>query len=86
MLIKKVFLLATDFCFSRSNCFVNRNNSFSSSLFFGFSRLGIITADDVLHFYNMAFILRLDAPPATNPLFIGKTGPHVFHIKVGASR
>ena len=38
-----------------------------------------------LHFYDMAFILRSDALPATNPLFRGKTGPPVFHIKVGAS-
>ena len=39
-----------------------------------------------LHFYDMAFVLRSDALPATNPLFGGKTGPLVFHIKVGASR
>ena len=39
-----------------------------------------------LHFYDMAFVLRSDAFPATNPLFRGKTGPPVFHIKVGASR
>ena len=28
-----------------------------------------------LHFYDMAFVLRSDALPATNPLFGGKTGP-----------
>ena len=39
-----------------------------------------------LHFYDMAFVLRSDALPATNPLFRGKTGPSIFHIKVGASR
>ena len=38
-----------------------------------------------LHFYNMAFVLRLDALPDTNPLFGGKTGPPVYHIKVEAS-
>ena len=38
------------------------------------------------HFYNMAFVLRSDVLPATNPLFGGKTEPPVFHIKVGASR
>ena len=38
-----------------------------------------------LHFYDMAFVLRSDALPATNPLIRGKTGPPVFHIKVGAS-
>ena len=39
-----------------------------------------------LHFYNMAFVSRLDALPATKPLFQGKTGPPVCQIKVGASR
>ena len=39
-----------------------------------------------LHFYDMAFVLRSDALPATNPLFRGKTGPSVFHIKMEASR
>ena len=34
----------------------------------------------------MAFVLRSDALPATNPLFRGKTGPPVFHIKAGVSR
>ena len=34
----------------------------------------------------MAFVLRSDAFSATNPLFGGKTGPPVFHIKLGASR
>ena len=38
-----------------------------------------------VHFYYMAFVLRSDALPATNPLCGGKTGPPVFHIKVGAS-
>ena len=28
-----------------------------------------------LHFYDMAFVLRSDDLPATNPLFRGKTGP-----------
>ena len=56
------------------------------SFSFGFSRLAVATADN-LHFYNMAFLfLRSDALPATNPLFRGKTGPPVFHIKMGASR
>ena len=31
----------------------------------------------------MAFVLRSDALPATNPLFRVKTGPPVFHIKAG---
>ena len=31
----------------------------------------------------MAFVLRSDALPATNPLFGGKTGLPVFHIKMG---
>ena len=39
-----------------------------------------------LHFYYMAFVLRSDALPATKPLFGGKTGPPVFHIKAGAFR
>ena len=39
-----------------------------------------------LHFFDMAFVLQSDALPATNPLFRGKAGPPVFHIKVGASR
>ena len=39
-----------------------------------------------LHFYDMAFVLQSDTLPAINPLFRGKTGPPVFHIKVGASR
>ena len=38
-----------------------------------------------LHFCNMAFILWLDTLSATYPFFGGKTGPPVFHIKVGAS-
>ena len=38
-----------------------------------------------LHFYDIAFVLRSDALPATNPLFRGKTGPPVCHIKVEAS-
>ena len=38
-----------------------------------------------LHFYDMAFVLRSDALPATNPLFRWKTGPPDFHINVGAS-
>ena len=50
-----------------------------------FIQLGVATAV-ILHFYNMAFLFLLsDALPATNPLFRGKTGPTVFHIKVGAS-
>ena len=55
------------------------------SLSFGLSRLGVATADN-LHFNDMAFVLQSDALPATNPLFGGKTGPPVFHIKVEASR
>ena len=38
------------------------------------------------NFYNVAFVLRSDALPASNPLFEGKTEPPVLHIKVGASR
>ena len=38
------------------------------------------------HFYNMAFVLRSNALPATNHLFRGKSGPPVSHIKVEASR
>ena len=56
----------------------------SSSLSFDFSRLGVVTADN-LNFYNMALVLRSDALLATSPLSGGKTGPPVFHIKVGAS-
>ena len=36
-----------------------------------------------LYFCNMAFVLRSDALPATNPLIGGKTGPPACHIKVG---
>ena len=60
-------------------------SSSSSSLFFGlFPIRG--RHSRYLHFYNMAFVLPSDALPAANPLFRGKTGPPVFHIKVGASR
>ena len=38
-----------------------------------------------LHFCDMAFVLRSDVLPATNPLFRGKTGPPIFHIKVEVS-
>ena len=55
-------------------------------LSFGFSRLGVTTADIDLYFYDMAFVLRSDAFPASNLLFEGKTGAPVFYIKVGGSR
>ena len=64
---------------------VNASFCFIISFFFGFSRLGVVTAEN-LHFYGMAFVLRSDALPATNPLFGGKTGSPVFYIKVRASR
>ena len=38
------------------------------------------------YLHTMAFVLRSDTLPATNSLFGGKTGPPVFHIKMGASR
>ena len=41
------------------------------SLSFGLSRLGVATADN-LQFYDMAFVLRSEPLPATNPLFGGK--------------
>ena len=47
-----------------------------------YSRLGVATAN-ICIFYYMAFALRSHALPATNPLFGGKTGPPVFHIKAG---
>ena len=50
-----------------------------------YSRLGVATAD-ICIFYDMAFVLRSDALPVTNPLFRRKTGPPIFHIKVGVSR
>ena len=65
--------------------FITYLQHYSSSLSFGlFPIRG--RHSRYLHFYYMAFVLRSDALPATNPLFGGKTGPPVFHIKAGASR
>ena len=57
----------------------------SSSLSFGLFLIRGRHSRD-LHFYNMAFVLRSDALPTTNPIFGWKTGPLVFHVKVEASR
>ena len=64
---------------------LNLYTSSSSSLSFGlFPIRG--RHSRYLYFYNKAFVLRSDALPATNPLFGGKTGLPVFHIKAGVSR
>ena len=64
-----------------------RNESSSSSSSSSFGLFPIRGRHSrYLHFYYMAFVLRSDAFPATKPLFGGKTGPPVFHMKAGASR
>ena len=76
----RIFSFA-DMCVLRYLCpFCPYSTASSFSFSFGFSRLGVATADN-LHFYSMAFLfLRSDALPATSHLFRGKIGPPVFHI------
>ena len=84
MLDHKCTLLMTFVCTGQLMVLMICENFYTSFSFGLFPTRG--RHSRYLHFYDMAFVLRPDALPATNPLFRGKTGPPVFHIKVGAFR
>ena len=81
ILLLALCLLETIAIFQLLNSIGNQLLKTSSSLSFGlFPIRG--RHSRYLHFYNMAFVLRSDALPATNPLFAGKTGNQLLKTKL----